>query len=111
MPGRKPWKVTDEVLDKIRSLAAKGLTLKQIALALGISETTLFKYKKYEKRINEAYQQGRAQGLSIVANSLFEQATQKGSVPAMIFILKQHGWSDKVENDHKGEIQIKVVRK
>lgn len=54
------------------TLAAQGLTNEQIASALGISESTLYKNKKENKDFLEALTRGRARGIAVVTNRFFE---------------------------------------
>jgi hypothetical protein len=69
--GRKPW-VPD--LEKVEELASRGLTNDQIAAALGISETTLYKSQRQLTQFSESIKKGRAKGIGQVANALFEAA-------------------------------------
>jgi hypothetical protein len=81
-------------LEKIEDLAAKGLTLEQIAAALSIDVRTLYNHRKKFREVGEAINRGAANGIAMIANKLFE-AANNGSVTAQIFYLKARaGWRD-----------------
>ena len=82
--GRKRIDLNPE---KVRRLAAQGLSQKQIAKAMGVSWNTLSRNRKRSKDFNAAYEQGVAEGLSSVTNSLYEQALG-GNTTASIFFHK-----------------------
>ena len=87
---------------KVKRLAAQGLSQKQIARSLGVSWNTLNRNRKRSKSFNEAFEQGVADGLDAVTNSLFEQALD-GNTTASIFFLKNRDearWRDRVETTH-----------
>jgi hypothetical protein len=83
--GKPRWVPPDP--DKVEALAARGLTLEQIAHCLGICYDTLNETKKRHADFADAIKRGKAKGISIVTNALFEQV-KKGNVTAMIFFLK-----------------------
>lgn len=81
-PNKKA--VIEENLEKIEEWTAQGLTLKQIANNLNISESTLYKYKAENSEINETVKKGRESSVKILENSMFEAAigyTYKTKVP------------------------------
>jgi AcrR family transcriptional regulator len=81
-------------LEKIEDLAAKGLTLEQIAAALNIDVRTLYNHRKKFREVGEAINRGAANGIATIANKLFE-AANNGNVTAQIFFLKARaGWRD-----------------
>ena len=97
--GAKPKKIDDEVLERIESLAAHGLTNAQIAHNLGWAESTFYDYKAKKSEISAALEKGKAQGIEEVANALYESA-KGGNVVAQIFFLKNRApqeWRDKRE--------------
>lgn len=83
-------------IEKIKALASRGLTKEQIALSLGFSSRTFLRRQQENKEIEQAYREGKAQGVGIVANALFEKA-KKGDNTAMIFFLKCNGWRENSE--------------
>jgi len=92
-------------LEEVTRLAARGLTMEQIAAALGISRTTLQGRKAESEQFAQAIQKGQAEGIGAIANALFENA-EKGNVTAQIFFLKARAqWKDKHEEavDDGGE--------
>lgn len=87
-------------LNKVESLAAQGLSHGQIADALGIGVRTLETRKAESAEFAEAIKRGRAKGVAVVTNKLFEQC-KEGNTTAIIFFLKARaGWSDKVVVDN-----------
>lgn|SRR5574344_1006656 len=83
-------------IEKIKALAGRGLTKEQIALSLGFSSRTFLRRQQENKEIEQAYREGKAQGVGIIANALFEKA-KKGDNTAMIFFLKCNGWRENSE--------------
>ena len=81
-------------------MAAQGLTYEQIADALGISVRTLDGRRSESADFADAIKRGRAKGIEVVTNKLFEQC-REGNTTAIIFFLKARaGWSDKVVVDN-----------
>jgi|TARA_R100001015_G_C4585022_1_gene141036 hypothetical protein len=97
--GRKRIEIDPK---KVRELASRGLGPTQIARALGVSWHTIDKNRKRSKEFDEAIENGKAEGLAEVTNSLFESANS-GNVTAQIFYLKNRdtsNWMDRVETNH-----------
>jgi len=93
-------------LAKVESLAANGLTQEQIALALGISESTLYNNKRENEEFAAAIKSGKAKGIAVVTNKLME-SIKKGNMTGMIFFLKtQAGWKETVVNEHAGALGV-----
>ena len=98
--GRKRIKLD---LDQVETLAARGLGTSQIARAMGVSWNTIDRNRKRSEDFEESIKRGKARGLAQVTNALFESATEKNSVVAQIFYLKNQDpkiWKDRVENVH-----------
>lgn len=94
--GRKPFEITEEVLNKAETLAAQGLTKQQIARVIGIAVGTLHRKVAENSDLNEAIKRGQAKGVATIANSLF-QAAREGNITAQIFYLKNRdpeNWKD-----------------
>lgn len=95
-PGRQPVPIDHA---QVELLASRGLTLEQIANSIGISPQTLHTRKNNDVELLEAINRGRAAGIKMVTNALFETA-MAGNVAAQIFFLKNRApeeWRDKVE--------------
>lgn len=105
--GRPKWIPPDP--EKVESLAARGLTLQQIAHCLGISYQTLNEASKEYVEFAEAIKRGKDKGISIVANSLFE-AAKKGNVTAMIFFLKCSAKWKEAKEEKEGEANQTLVQ-
>ena len=90
-------------LEQVENLASRGLGTTQIARALGVSWDTIDRNRKRSADFEGALKRGKARGLAQVTNALFESATEKNSVVAQIFYLKNQDpkiWKDRVENVH-----------
>ena len=94
--GPKPRLITEEFLEKVEHLAARGLSQKQVCDALGFSETWWHAKKQENMELDECYKRGAARGLADVSNAIYEQALN-GSTGAACFFLKNRDpdrWSD-----------------
>ena len=87
---------TEIDLKAVESLAYRGLTQAQIADALGIAESTLYKRKKESKEIGAAIKRGRAKGVAVVAGCLMD-LVKKGNVAATIYYMKAIGGFSEVD--------------
>ena len=97
--GRPKFVVTKEMCERAEAYASQGLTSEQIALALGIGESTLYDKQNEFKEFGEAIKRGRGTGIQRVTNKLYEKALE-GDNTAMIFYLKNRaGWQDKIEKE------------
>ena len=87
-------------LELVEKLAARGLSYKQLAIALGMNIKTVKKHRTLNPALQEAIDRGRVKGLTEIANSLFESALN-GNTTAQIFYLKKRSpddWRDRFEN-------------
>jgi hypothetical protein len=109
--GRKPrtekWEVTDEVLERIATLATRGLSKEQICYALDISPDTLERRSKENVEtgaaVADAIKRGRAKGIAVIVNKSFEFAQDPKNVADRLFWLKnQAGWRDAQSHEHSG---------
>ena len=94
--GPKPRLVTNELLEKVEQLAARGLSQQQVCYALGFSETWWYDTKQKNSDISDSFKRGQAKGLTEVSNAIYEQALN-GSTGAACFFLKNRDpdrWSD-----------------
>jgi len=106
----------DSFFYKVESLAAQGLTKEQVARALGMHYDTYNEYQKRDRRLADAYLDGKAKGIATVTNALFQKA-KAGDNTAMIFFLKNRdpeNWED-VQKRHiagpeGGALQITEVQ-
>lgn len=103
LPKKAGRKRIELDLDQVETLAARGLGTSQIARAMGVSWDTIDRNRKRSADFEGALKRGKAKGLAQVTNALFESATEKNSVVAQIFYLKNQDpkiWKDRVENVH-----------
>ena len=70
-------KIIYDNLDKIEEWTANGLTIKQIATNLGISDRTLYRYKASEVdgQLCQTIKNGRQSAVETLENSMFKSAT------------------------------------
>ena len=85
--GKQTWYPTKENLEKVESLAARGLTEEQIASCLGIHACTLSHKKRESEQLTQAIKDGKAKGIAMVTQALLKNV-QLGNVTAQIFYLK-----------------------
>ena len=101
--GRPAWSPPDT--EQVRGLATILLSQDQIARVLGIHVATLYRKKKQLGEFCEALKKGRAEGIAVIANRIFEDA-KAGNTTAQIFLLKVHaGWREK---DGQAEVNVNV---
>ena len=98
---------------KLESLAAQGLTVKQMADCLGIGRTTIYSHMNKDQNIRDAIKRGRSKGIATVTNALFQSA-KGGNITAQIFYLKNRQpdkWRDRRDHEHNvdGKITIEAV--
>ena len=99
-PGQAGRPLKKFNLEKVEDLASRGLSQKQLAIALGINLKTLQKHRKLDQELQSSIDRGRVKGLADVSNSLYENALG-GNVAAQIFYLKNRdpdNWRDRFEN-------------
>jgi len=99
-PGQAGRPLKKFNLEKVESLASRGLSQKQLAIALGINLKTLQKHRKINEQLQASIDKGRVQGLADVSNSLYQNAME-GNTTAQIFYLKNRdpdNWRDRFEN-------------
>ena len=62
--GRKPFKFTDEILQKAEKLASRGLAKQDIAYCIGLHPGTFSSKKGQLDELSEAIKIGRSKGLA-----------------------------------------------
>lgn len=100
-------------LVQVEALAQRGLTQQQIADALGISVSTLYKNKRENEEFVDAIKRGKAKGIAVATNKLFE-LMKEGNLGAVIFFLKtQGGWKEtnitEIQGKNGGAVQVAPV--
>lgn len=95
--GPAPWQPTPEQSEQIKSLAARGVAAKEIAILIGVDPETL------KRRAGDVIEAGRAAGISTLTGVLFREA-QKGSYKHLALYLQHVGkWSQRHVVEHAGE--------
>ena len=96
-------------LQQVEELASRGLTMEQIAAALGICDRTLYRKKGTMSDLSEAIKRGKAKGVATVSNALFERAVQ-GDVKAQMFYLERRGgWYNEGKLEVSGMPPVQIV--
>ena len=111
--GTSKFEVTVEILRKVESLASQDLTMIQIGDVLGVSERTVYNYKKNNVQFMQSIKEGQAKGVATISNALFTSA-EGGNITAQIFYLKNRAaaeWHDRKEIEHSGEILVGEIER
>ena len=66
--GRPKFVVTKDMCQRAEAYASQGLTSEQIALALGIGQSTLYDKQNEFKEFGEAIKRGKGRGIQRVTN-------------------------------------------
>jgi transcriptional regulator with XRE-family HTH domain len=91
-------------LKRVEQLAGLGLTQAEIATSLGISERTLRTRKQDSADFAAAIERGRTSAAEAVANVLFELATKKKNLNAIIWYEKtRRGISETTRSEITGK--------
>lgn len=103
----KDWEKADKLI-LLRGWKRNGLTNKQIAENIGISERTFYLWMKKSKVISQTVLFGKQHAKFIVENALFEKA-RNGNTTAMIFWLKNN-WRDKYSDTIKTPEELAQIK-
>lgn len=96
--GRPKKVFTEAELRSIGVMAGYGMPIGHIAAILGVSESTLYRNKKWNPAIKEAYVKGAARARLTIAKTLFEKATVERDNTALIWWEKtRYGMREKTE--------------
>ena len=108
--GRPEFEITQQVIDQAELLASQGLTQNQIALALGMGESTLYEKKAKFPEFAEAIKAGKAKGVAMVAEKLMEKAMAMDTTSILFYLKCQGGWRDSPEPTYSdsGTLNIRI---
>ncbi len=108
------WLEDEYKLTLLKGWARNGLTNDQLAECMGISETTLYKWKAENTEFAELLKANKDYADTQVENALYK-AAMEGNTTAQIFWLKNRrrdNWRDKQDVEVSGDISIvDVMRK
>ena len=96
---RKLKDLTDKDYQMIMEAAGNGLSEKQIALLLDVSESTITREKHRNDRFARSIKKGRVKAINAVSSKIFDNA-MSGKETSAIFFLKNRApeqWSDRIE--------------
>ena len=108
----KDWEKADKLI-LLRGWKRNGLTNKQIAENIGISERTFYLWMKKSKVISQTMLFGKQHAKFIVENALFEKA-RNGNTTAMIFWLKNNWrekYTDSILTSEERQANVQKTRK
>ena len=95
---------------QIEIYAAQGLSLAEICLCLGISESTLYGRKRESAEIAEAIKRGKARAASEIANQLYQMAKGKDLGAIIWWEKTRRGLSDKTTTIVEQEVDYILDR-
>lgn len=88
--------ITPKIIEEIKELAGRGLTVAEIHTYYGIQKTAWYEKIKEFPEIEDIIKQAKAKKCAIATGILWNHI-KNGNVTALIFYLKtQHGWSEKL---------------
>ena len=96
---RKLKDLTEDDYKMIMEAAGNGLSEKQIALLLDVSESTITREKQRNDRFARSIKKGRVKAINAVSSKIFDNA-MSGKETSAIFFLKNRApdqWSDRQE--------------
>jgi hypothetical protein len=114
--GTVKFKITQQILEKVENLAARGLDHEDIALSLGIARGTLFALKKRNADFDDAIRRGKSKGKTHLLNATFRRALNdkhpKAHEAARFLLTHSHGMHETVHQHHTGAVaQVPVKPK
>lgn len=91
--GPDPWAPTPQQSEQIKSLAARGVGVREIASLIGIDKDTLC------LRCAEELESGRALGIATITGKLFEEAKKGSFKHQALYLGHVAKWSQRVTHD------------
>ena len=83
---------------QVRYLVGMTLSIRQIAICIGVSERTLFSRLKSDPKLRVEYQAGVSEGIFQAADTIMK-AVEKGNLAAAMYYLRVHaGWGRTTTN-------------
>lgn len=103
LPPIDPKELGEEYYDKIRKLASKGLSQKQIAAYLGMSDAAWYQKCHLYPELRIAVKQGCAIAIEVLAANAYQRAIN-GDTTLSVFLLKTVGkYSEHWKQDVNGD--------
>lgn len=97
-------------LKTVKFHASRGLSMQQIADAMGIAKATLMLRKREFAAVETAIREGQADGIAHVTNALYQMAVTDRNVAAAIFYLKNRaGWKDKIDIEQEFNLPLPLI--
>ena len=98
MAGHPAIEITADMLTKVESFAAQGLTKDQIARSIGVSLSWFMKQQAEKPHFKEAILVGQAKGIATISNALFQRAKGYTHPEEKVF-------------QHQGAIVTKIIQR
>lgn len=96
-PGPDPWGPTAEQAEQIKSLAGRGVGVREIAALIGVDKNTLM------ERCDSLLSEGRAIGIATITGVMFSEARKGSYKHAALYLQHVGGWSTRQVTEHTGE--------
>ena len=109
---RKPTVRASDVIDlqRIERMAANGMTMEQIAGALGISDRTLYRAGKASSELAETIKRGRLLGIERVTEKLQDLISEDNQAAVFFFLKCKAGWNENQIYIDKLQAEIDELR-
>lgn len=99
--------VKEDQFKTIEYLSGLGLTVKQIATALGFNIRTFYKRVEDQEGVREALSKGRIKAKIAVTQSAYEMATDKEHPSmTMFWLTHQEGWIKEDDTTEQDEVEM-----
>ena len=95
-------RLTPKKLEMVEELAGRGLSIKEIALNIGIGRSAFSLHKDTNPALEEAWERGRAKAKNFVTNRLFELIDEKNAAAIFFYLKTQCGWKETNISDVSG---------
>ena len=101
--GRKKAIIDWDLVDEYLKAHCDGAS---VARLIGIHYNTFYNAikEKYNCDYSEYFQQKKAEGVSLMEKSIYDDSLKKGGVDRMFWLKNKAGWKDKQEFDHNVNI-------
>lgn len=107
-PGPDPWAPTPEQAEQIKSLAGRGVGVREIAALIGVDKNTIM------DRCEDILTEGRAIGIATISGVVFGEARKGSYKHAALYLQHVGGWSTRQVTEHTGEggapLVVQVVK-
>jgi len=107
--GRKKITLPDNGLDKIRTLAERGVKETDIVKALGISYPTWLRIKEENEEARQVLEEARQIEENKLFGVLYEKAMKGDATSAMFLLKTRHGYKEGAEQVNANQVNVKIT--